>query len=633
MEGAATPEAAIGKKSADLERESGYVFASIPSISLLEPRFVPGKGGKSRWEKFHATRTTAYAEVMKDAIKYSIDYVKGQSFLESSYSVNITKEGASFKIDVQIKEDQKALNDRSEAIMDKENHLWAFVKHYYARAHRIMPVITIRRYNERIGYNSLAIDFGYGINKSIGSLLKSPVVKEKWKSAKKEYHRHSWDIIAYVKLSSVRLDKRLDAYNAADVQILTGPEAGDFMGKRASVQDNDDAWVFTDMVCSRCFYVHSTAEEDIKDIKKFSERDLEMINFYRFFEFQCPKPSKEYQARGERSHAFREGTNDICKNCGFKKAFAADRNLEYYKKYVSDYHKERKKSKEQPVSESAKTHSVRTPISKVISSWKPKPGVVNELSDATYDIVHGGSTLSNGLKPLRITKKEYLNLLNNVGLTERIEYDDIIKGVESPYKEITPEMASARIERLNALINEIIYDYTAMLNYDNISKPGMHVKDLMESASPSDMSSLKKFPSVDALTPLNMNYMQAYREAYIIHKGDPIIMAQFNLFYFCTLLMGIVRVARKEKLTKTFAKEIVLYFLVSVINGEKTFASAKAARLAALQASQKVSVEDDDNMVDNRQTRMFDEIIDPEYIDKFDFGEMDYDGYNDDINT
>jgi hypothetical protein len=30
---------------------------------------------------------------------------------------------------------------------------------------------------------------------------------------------------------------------------------------------------------------------------------------------------------------------------------------------------------------------------------------------------------------------------------------------------------------------------------------------------------------------------------------------------------------------------------------------------------------------------MFDEIIDPEYIDKFDFGEMDYDGYNDDINT
>jgi hypothetical protein len=392
-------------------------------------------------------------------------------------------------------------------------------------------------------------------------------------------------------------------------------------------------YIFADMVCAKCFHVHSTAEDDIENIKKFADRELEITNFYRFYEFQCPKPSKEQQARGEQAHAFSGESQPKCKNCGFKKTYAQEHNLEFYKKYIAEYRKERKTITGPIPTITASERVPLPPVSKAISSWKYKPGITNEFVDSTYDLLVAGSTLTSGLKPMKISKREYMNLMNNIGLTERIEYDEILKGSASPYKELTPEMARARMDRLGATIQELIFDYVSILNYENLSKPGMEAKELMGTATPADIAAINKLPSVDMLTPLNTEYSQAYMEAYTYTKADPVLMSQFTLYYLFSALLGIMRVTHKSGMTKKFANELTLFFISSVLRGEKIFASAKAARLAALQAEQKVSDADDANMIDNRQSRMFDDIVDPEYVDKFDFSEVDYDGHNDDINT
>jgi hypothetical protein len=160
------------------------------------------------------------------------------------------------------------------------------------------------------------------------------------------------------------------------------------------------------------------------------------------------------------------------------------------------------------------------------------------------------------------------------------------------------------------------------------------MKEILDNSKPTDLSELQKFPSADELTPLKMNYFHAYDEMLQKTKfDDPVLISEFQMYYLCSMLLGIIKLVRKSGMTKTCADNIILYFLNFIIASEKLFSAAKAARLAALQATQKVDVYNDANLVDNGQSRMYDSLVDPDYEDKFGFENMDYDGTNDDINT
>jgi hypothetical protein len=604
MKGAETPEAAVGKKVSEIQSGDVYVYGNVPEMSF---RTTP---------KSLSERTTLQYEIIIESIKYVLDYLKAKAFMDPVHNVDITKEGNSFIINVYPTDKQKTFNEKSSKIAVKEKRLWRIIKDFYTRAFATSPAKKTRRYKEKIGSNSLALAFGYEVNKNANETkLFTGQVKESWKSAKESYHRHKWDINVYARISAMRPDKHLSDYKQGDLEIVSGSDAK----KTAD-------FAFIDMMCSRCFFTRSMVENGAKDIIKYEEMSIEIANFYRFFEFQCP----ELLNKKEIAHVFK---NETCKYCGFKKEYAKapDFNVQYYKKYIEKYKKERKEQSHIGFAQTSEMPAATSQsISAPIKSWKYQPAITSEFADATFDLMSDGSKLSQGPKQMKINKKEYLNLVNNIALTDGIELDDIIKGKASPYRDISPDLAEARSTKLQALVNELIFNYMALVNYKNIAKPDQYAKELVDSATASDIKAVSEFPGPQNLVPLRTKYALARKEMYAHADGNSVTMANFDLYYLLKFVTGIISLAKTEKLSKDFSKELALYFLNRIMYADKTFASAKASRIAALQATQKISAADDPNMVDNRQTRMFDELVDPEYMDKFSYDNVDYDGHNDD---
>lgn len=638
MNKARTPEVAIGKTSAELQNPKGPPILKDLALIKLPP--APASSEQSPFARFISVQAGAHAQITADSMTYFMEYLKGRTYLESGYVVDITKTGDSFNIVTVPKDSQKELEKRGEPILNMERLFWAMNKYFYSRAYALSPYVKNRRYADTVGVNSLALVYGFDVNSGPDTKSFTGDVKTAHAQAKKQFHKHKWGILVYIDTAVYQPEKRIQDYKTGNVHIMFAKDAGKFMHTGYESSAFFSKYQFAGDYCSICFYSSDRAEADIKDINKYADRHDEMINFYRYFEFQCPTPSKNQQARGEQSHEYRSDKTPLdltrkCVNCGFQKTYAINDDLAYYKKYRANYVKERKIEQKTSVAATIST-TTATPaltISPAVRSWKPQQAstAVNSLVDATFDVITTGS------KPMKINKREYLNLVNNLGLFERVEYEDILKGKESPYKEITNELAEARANRLGALIRELIFKYTALTHYANITKPNQTLKELMDSAKPGDLEALSKWRDSDSLTSLNMNYYRAYEQMYKRADGDEgddddwELIAAFQLWYLCSFLLDINKMS--GKLDRAFGSNLILYFLNSVFSAEKIFSAAKAARRAALEATQKVDRVNDANLVDNRQSRMFDDLVDDEYQDRFGFDDVDYDGSNDDINT
>jgi hypothetical protein len=103
-------------------------------------------------------------------------------------------------------------------------------------------------------------------------------------------------------------------------------------------------------------------------------------------------------------------------------------------------------------------------------------------------------------------------------------------------------------------------------------------------------------------------------------------ISNFALQYLYRTLLEIYNLSPKAKKLLT---EFVIYFINYIIAGEKAVSKVKQHKIAKINAAQELTPEMDPNMVDNRQTRMYDEIVDPDAEDKFTYDDMDYDGKND----
>lgn len=660
MNRALTPDVVIGKTKAQVENINGPpLFKSLASVKFPVYKAHDTAKGKSRMHRFIEIRKEAYSRIVAGAIDFLLYYVQGKSYLDSGYIVEITRQGSSFKIVTYSKDVQKDLDTRSEKIISDENAILHVINYFYARAYSLSPYDHNRRFaKSQPGANALARVFGYAVNDGKETKLFRDSVKNAYDKSKNVFHRHKWDICIYVAVDAYQPEKALTEYKNDEVFIMFAKEASKFYGDSFVNNPLTLKYKYVGSMCRVCFHEYRNTEERIKDIKKHAEREDDMINFYRFFGFQCPTPSKDQLAQGEKSHVYKKSSSSSpssssslfgvkeldldrkCVNCGFQKSFVVDKNTDYYKKYITAYAKERKTENKESRAMLSNTEpkSTAIKIAPVIKAWKPRNTVTNELADATFDLVEKGSSLSGGMKAMKINKREYLNLISNLGLFERVDYDDIIKGKESPYKSLTPQSAEARTNSLGSFIHEIIFDYTALVNYDNITKPSLEMKELINSGKPADLAALKQFPSADELTPLKMNYYRAYEQMCEYNNTDnsSIIIAQFQMYYLCSMLLGINQIVNKLKMDKTFSRDVLLYFLNRIIAAEKVFSAAKAARMAALeaiQAAQGVDVFNDANNIDNRQSRMYDDLIDADYEDNFSFAGMDYDGTNDDINT
>jgi len=267
-----------------------------------------------------------------------------------------------------------------------------------------------------------------------------------------------------------------------------------------------------------------------------------------------------------------------------------------------------------------------------ISDWKFNPNSVNELISKTYEFLQKGSVLKEAVvKPLKLKKTEYYNVLINLGLVEKYVYEEIINGKSAPYKEIDPVSALARISKLDIYIKEIIFDYNILFNYKNLVNLPLETKVIIDSMSAEEIKSITKLKPLSEISRFNIDYFETIKLIRQQYYDNHVVVSQFLLEYLCQLLLNLL-----SYLEKTFSKKIAQEFLIYLINKtltmEKVSAKLKESKSAAIEATQKTDLID--VVPDHDQSREFDNLVKGN-IDQFSYEgsdissiDLDAGGYN-----
>jgi hypothetical protein len=529
---------------------------------------------------------------------------------------------------------QKYVNKVS--LMHKSEQIFRDLKKYYLMMpYSPMPYKSDLRYRDNSKPSDLSIIYGYKSNptwdnniivkqdetKNVKSESKADKPKQgtkkqkvKPKSGKSgkaeggeettgggdEFHQHSWDIAVFTGGANYR-GFGMDKYKNSQLKAYK---------KKDNRSAFDYGSILIDQVCSICYYPISSVQVDIPNAEKLLSDHQDITNFYNAFANKCPTPEK-----GIDLHVFK---NDKCVNCGITKEIIIDMDIGYYKKHHS-YLKEHKKIHMTPIVQSK---SIKINISDYVKKWKYSSGIVNEMSTRTYEIWQKGSK--------KVKKTEYFNMLANLGLVENYEYDDIINGKATPYKDKNIETDSVSLSRINALqtyISELIYDYTIMQNYKNLPSISLEMKSVISNAT----GTITLPDSIVDMTVNGHNYYEWLKGIKLLYgKGSYYKIAEFLLECLYTMIMKVL-VAITKKNNIKLAEAFVVYFLEKIIRLERNISKMKEQKVASIEATHKTAIEDDANMQDHRQTKAYDGLVaDP---DNFNYDNMDYDGHNEDMNT
>ena len=79
--------------------------------------------------------------------------------------------------------------------------------------------------------------------------------------------------------------------------------------------------------------------------------------------------------------------------------------------------------------------------------------------------------------------------------------------------------------------------------------------------------------------------------------------------------------------------DFLVYFIGKIIESARAISKVAEKKASEINASSAVHDSANDNDVDNRSARTFDELVDDTSNDRYAYEEMDYDGHNEDINT
>lgn len=562
-----------------------------------------------------------YEGYLVESFKKLMEYVHSKIYLKPIYFVKIIKDPENenlYTINVNLNSEFTNFDKSIEKLRKGEKILKDINKYY------TLPAFSKLAYNNSMQFlesnvknsepNLLSRSYGHDFNKKFNIKLLPQSLIDNIKQ-KDQFHKHKWSIFVYTNLGKYK-GKGINNYKDSDLILYSDKDLGAAIHEKEFLN-----YIIVDQLCKTCLYSINNVEQEIKNPLKIIEEEQLITNFYNYFENKCPESDKKSKS-GESVHEF---DKDKCKNCGYVKEMYYSKDAQYFDKYIKQFLNETsaKNNKFTYTSINIDTKSEKLineiyyDVPDFIQKWKPNTNITNELVIKTYDIMQKGSTLKDSvISALKVKKQEYYNMLINIGLVEKIDYDLIINGSENPYKKLSTNKAFAktRCSKIDLYIKELIFDYTILLNYKNLSVLPLEIKIIVENSDQKEIQNLSKLNNIfDIVTLLknkssNYDYFELLMYIKQLYSEDDVKISEFMLEY---LYQGIIDIQQhlEKTLGKKTASEFIIYFINKMITIEKTSSKLKESKSAAIEASQKLDLIDDSNMQDHSQTRMYDDLI------------------------
>lgn len=586
------PRASLGKTIADME-SSEYVFEGMKDL-----KFKPGPSFEERIRS--PNPKDLYKSYWIDSFNHTFDYLKSRVYINPLWDVQITHVDGTKKLHIEINKEYQKFFERFNKLRAAERILIDLELFQHMNAIWKLPFKSQPQFKLPEDPNAyMARVYGYPFNSAFN--FKQAGIDPADIKKTPHFHEHKWDLITY------RVGNSKKTIHKRDIK------------KKMEMEESDKTeWHVEDIVCSICFYPQSSIHKIVKDPIELMEEAQLIRSFYNFYISRCPKPSTAQIHQGDNLHQM--DAKEVCKNCGFKKEYAAELQKTYFEKYVSTYNKEHTEPEKENEFQSIDWTKPNIPadiknpsIMDQVKKWKFNQNIITEMVNATYDLIG---------KDLKLKKTQYFNIWINLGLTAGLDFDNIQSGSEAPYKDVTTDqrLAHAREDRVGIYMRELILFYNKLRNSKNMPNLESEIKELAN--NPKLVKSLEKSP--EFVKEYNMFQSQIRRQFY--KDEDTYQRANWILEFLCKTIL-------KNYKSNKETGPLFSMFIENVVETEKLMSKPKDNRIAAILATQKFRAEDDPSMVDNRAARTFDELVDEEANPGFEYDEMDYDGHNEEWDT
>lgn len=605
------PKVSLGRDIKTMEKSS-YVFEGIN-----EPVFA--KEDSDAFLKLVETKTTnkevfeengLYTGYWIKSFQHVFEYIHSRIYTYPLWKVDIISTPVDNIIEeslrIEINKPYAEYFEKYEKLAYAERILFDLILYEKMRTLHKLPFYKYRDFGLDKNPNiTLALAYGNELNKKFPFKLGIEEPK------KVGFHMHKWDLIMYSVGNSKSALRKV--FSIKDINKKIEQEA-----------TSNDIWYVEDVYCSICFYGKSTIVEDFKkekiDVISIIEEQQQIESFYNFYASQCPYYSDRGSKTGDTIHEFVE---NVCKNCGYEKSFSTDKNTyknTYYKQWLATFKKDLALENEQLIHlekiyniqgyDSQKIVEVPKSISNPkigddIKQWKYNPNIVTELANTFWDI--------NKFKTFK--KNSFYNALVNLGLTQDLNYDDILSGKLNPYREMNYGLAKRRETQVSTYIHKLMVDYNIMRNYKNIPSISSDMKEIISSASL--VKVLDKLPhfTPDFIT----GYTQMKRMYFV--ESDAIKLANWILEFLCKTLL---RIYKSAKETAPF----IVHFIREILETEKEISKPKENKMAQVLAntkSEEITSFEDQPISDAFNT------VSKRDAEPIGYEDMDYDGHNDKI--
>lgn len=383
------------------------------------------------------------------------------------------------------------------------------------------------------------------------------------KDAKSGFHKHKWSLNAYVEMEKFN-GYSIYKYKPSIVAIRNKMEPSE---------------VHIDNICSICYHGWFTYYE-MTDAYSIMEKNFMIENFYNLYSYRCP----------EDKAPFHEFVNNKCKYCSVDKQMIENMDKSYYEKYKNKMKKEKN-------------------VVMVGIDWKMTYEENGKFNENNF------TNLPQILIHKSYNQSQITNIVKNLGLNSGYYRDQVINGIN------VEQNHRKQIHNINEHINLLLTKIEIIIHYNNLSKPPLWAKKIMEEFDKKTMDKIHTIhPDISKMN-MKINKNDTY---YTIRKRlmhDNKGLLSFTKAYIGNLMRHLKDTAGK------IHEDLFKYFSELLINMELDMATPDIKQ-SINDASQVSNLKLEDMGTDSSQLQDLDELVEGK---KYDFGyeDMDYEGEND----
>lgn len=324
-----------------------------------------------------------------------------------------------------------------------------------------------------------------------------------------------------------------------------------------------------DEKCKRCHM--SKYSKPNPNVKKSIEKEIDKINFFKYFENLCPVTDDLHNYELDKEGFI--GDNP-CKKCNYRRSYSTSKQLDYYKKWYNKYPQK-------------KLNISKLDTTKFI--WKPKK------------VDKWNVTLTSVIQIANISKIPY-NLWINLGLSENRNFSQLQQNKINPQSTIDETTSVARLIKLVNIVHWVQRQYLLVRNHANIIIP-LGLKAILEDETQimDAHTQLSKLPEILKDFDTNLEYYSTSQSAKI--------NCNYALHTLCNLLLQIRALPLKKIAHKLFD-----YLVSQIIYGESIMSKLEIQKMQIATLEEDVADDVVDSYLDKQEMT---DIMDRELNDPF----------------